>query len=152
MDKKPEYKPDYVKEDRSALFYVLLLVILILILLSCDSTQDAEQIPNIKGTWYSEVINTPMGGGFAETKIQLYNTTYLFSSNTIFGQVNQQGSYNYDGEKIRLELSFPSEPFSIVGKSGSVWLVTLDEHKESMLWENTQNDYSIIWEKSLTGF
>ena len=156
MDKKPIFEPEYVKESGGVnpfTFILIVVLLLLILLLSCnDDTQDTEQIPNIKGTWYSEVIGTPMGNGFAETKIELYNTTYLFHSHTIMGELNQQGTYNYDGDKIRLELSFPTDPFQLLGKSGSEWQVTLDEQAGLMLWENTQNSHSIIWTKSLTGF
>jgi len=72
---------------------------------------------------------------------------YIFSSNSIMGIIVQNGLYEYDGDVIRIEMSFPSDPFTLLGKSGSVWKVTLDG--EFMFWENTRNDYTINWKKAL---
>ena len=125
-----------------------LLIIILIILIMLFSCQDlTPNSPEIRGTWYGETINTPMGAGFAETKIQLFNTTYIFSSNSIMGIIVQNGLYEYDGDVIRIEMSFPSDPFTLLGKSGSVWKVTLDG--EFMFWENTRNDYTINWKKAL---
>lgn len=125
---------------------VLIAIMIIILIVVCGcSTENITPNKQLRGRWYSTYISKSYGHGMAETFIVFYDNTYLFGSNTIAGEVRQQGGYYYDGRVLKIELSFSPNPFALTGKSGSEWIVQI-ESDTLMNWIcNTDNTEVIKW-------
>jgi len=135
---------------RGLIFLLVLLVIFIALsnILEGCKAKDPEPIQtlDIKGYWEASAINTPLGEGFAQTYIIFDADQYLFHSNTIIGEINQQGSYRLRDNLLSIELSFPQDIFKIIGKAGSEFEIFM-EGDSLMVWEDLNSGNSLIWQR-----